>query len=69
MSLAIGDPKTLPSFVEVMSDIHLLIGGYFAMAMPILGFILATVLVRFKSDYNKCLKDKWGLDTDKKIKE
>ena len=44
-----------------MSDIHLLIGGYLAMVMPVIGFILATVLVRFKQDYIKCLTDKYKL--------
>ena len=51
-----------------MSDIHLLIGGYFAMAMPILGFALATVLVRFKNNYNACLKKEYKLTDDKQLK-
>ena len=45
----------------VMSDIHLLIGGPFAVVLPLIGFISAIILVRYREDYDKCLMEKHGL--------
>ena len=42
-------------WADWMSDIHLLIGGLFNIALPIIAFGGAIVMVRFADDYKECV--------------
>ena len=44
-------------FLQKFADVHLLVGYFFSIVLPIVGFVAACILVRYKGDYTHCVAE------------
>ena len=43
--------------IEAYADIHLIVGFFFSVLLPIVGIAGSCLIVRYTKDYSKCLLD------------